>query len=74
MLFVRICANEDKIYNTFMFIKKHLDFGEYLIALHYHRELRYYAEHPEENIADDSILDCLYGYQSFVSFQIVNCI
>lgn len=52
-----ICDNHDKIYNAFMFIKKHRDSREYLTALHYHRELRYYAEHPEEEIEDNSILN-----------------
>lgn len=52
-----ICDNEDKIYNAFMFIKKHQDAREYLTALYYHRELRFYAEHPHEKINEDSILN-----------------
>lgn len=52
-----ICQNYDKIYHTFLFIKKHNDAREYLIALHYNRELRYYAEHPTEEIAEESILN-----------------
>lgn len=52
-----IFENQDKIYNAFMFIKKHRDSREYLTALHYHRELRYYAENPDVKIEDDSILN-----------------
>ncbi|MBD5134289.1 MAG: metallophosphoesterase [Clostridiales bacterium] len=52
-----ICENHDKIYNSFVFIKKQNDAREYLIALHYNRELRYYAEHPNKKIAEDSILN-----------------
>lgn len=52
-----ICKNDKKIYHTFLFIKKNRDAREYLIALHYNRELRYYAEHPNEKIEDDSILN-----------------
>lgn len=52
-----ICENHDKIYNAFVFIKKQNDAREYLIALHYNRELRYYAEHPNKRIAEDSILN-----------------
>lgn len=52
-----ICENRDKIYDTFLFIKKHNDTREYLIALHYNRELRYYAEHPDKKIAENSILN-----------------
>ena len=52
-----IWDNEDKIYGAFMFIEKHQDSREYLTALYYHRELRYYAEHPQERISSDSILN-----------------
>lgn len=52
-----ICENHDKIYNAFIFIIKQNDAREYLIALHYNRELRYYAEHPNIKIAEDSILN-----------------
>ena len=52
-----ICDNHDKVYNTFLFIKKHKDAREYLIALHYNRELRYFAEHPNETIGEESILN-----------------
>lgn len=52
-----ICGNLDKIYDTFLFIKKQNDAREYLIALHYNRELRYYAEHQSEAIPEDSILN-----------------
>ena len=46
-----------KIYKAFLFIKKHKDAREYLIALHYNKELRYYAENPNQRIAHDSILN-----------------
>lgn len=52
-----ICENRDKIYATFLFVLKHVDAREFLIALHYNRELRYYAEHPHEEIAPISILN-----------------
>ena len=52
-----ICENSDKIYDTFLFIKKDKDAREYLVALHYNRELRYYAEHLTEEISDGSILN-----------------
>lgn len=56
-IFKQICENYDKMYHTFLFIKKHRDAREYLIALHYNRELRYYAEHPTESIESNSILN-----------------
>lgn len=52
----QICKHFDKIYHTFLFIKKHKDAREYLIALHYNRELRYYVEYPTESIDPNSIL------------------
>lgn len=52
-----ICENRDKIYTTFLFVLKHVDAREFLIALHYNRELRYYAEHPYEEIAPISVLN-----------------
>lgn len=52
-----ICDNYNRVYPTFLFIKKHKDAREYLIAVHYNRELRYYAEHPNEEIEGDSILN-----------------
>ena len=52
----QICKHFDKIYHTFLFIKKHKDAREYLIALHYNRELRYYVENPTESIDPNSIL------------------
>lgn len=52
-----IYEHYDKIYNTFLFIKKHKDAREYLIALHYNRELRYFAENLEDEIEKDSILN-----------------
>lgn len=51
-----ICKHYDQMYHTFLFIKKHRDTREYLIALHYNRELRYYVEHPTESIDLNSIL------------------
>jgi len=56
-LFRPIYENFDKVYNTFLFIQKYKDAREYLIALHYNRELRYYAEHPNKNIDEGSILN-----------------
>ena len=56
-VFGPIFENHDKIYRAFLFIKQHNDAREYLIALHYNREIRYYVEHPNEDIADDSILN-----------------
>ena len=38
-------------------IKKNKEAREFLIAMHYNRELRYYAEHPNEMIEADSILN-----------------
>lgn len=52
-----LCENNKKIYPTFLFIKKNKDAREFLIAMHYNRELRYYAEHPNETIEEDSILN-----------------
>lgn len=52
-----ICDHQEDIYKAFMFIKKHTDSRDYLIARHYHRELRYYTEHPDEKIHKDSILN-----------------
>lgn len=52
-----ICQNDTKIYPAFLFIKKNKDAREFLIAMHYNRELRYYAENPNEVIDDESILN-----------------
>ncbi len=54
-----ICENdnEKKIYPAFLFIKKNKEAREFLIAMHYNRELRYYAEHPNEAIDVNSILN-----------------
>lgn len=52
-----ICENDESIYPAFLFIKKNKDAREFLIAMHYNRELRYYAEHPNEVIESDSILN-----------------
>lgn len=56
-IFKLICENREKVYDAFLFIKKQTDASEYLIALHYNRELRYYAEHPGEPIEQGSILN-----------------
>lgn len=56
-VFESINENDDKIYSTFLFIKKYKDARDYLIALHYNREIRYYTEHPFEEIDPDSILN-----------------
>ena len=55
----KILENSGKIYNTFIFIKKHKDAREYLLALHYNRELRYFAENPKSEIPDNSIINKL---------------
>lgn len=52
-----ICKNKEKVYKAFLFIMKNKDAREYLIALHYNRELRYYAEHLNESIDENSILN-----------------
>ena len=56
-IFSNITDNRSKVYRTFLFIKECSDAREYLIALHYNRELRYYAENPVVKIAEDSILN-----------------
>lgn len=48
-----------KVYKTFIFIKKHKDAREYLLALHYNRELRYFAENPKNEIPEKSIINKL---------------
>ena len=48
-----------KIYKSFIFIKKYKDAREYLLALHYNRELRYFAENPKAEIPEDSIINRL---------------
>lgn len=53
----QINEHTDKIYDIFLYIKKQQDIREYLIALHYNRELRYYAENPTEEIEEESILN-----------------
>lgn len=53
----RIAAYSDKVYDAFLFIKKNQDVREYLIAMHYNRELRFYAENPEEPVSEASILN-----------------
>lgn len=55
----RILEYSNKIYNTFIFIKKHKDAREYLIALHYNRELRYFAENTKIEIPEYSIINRL---------------
>lgn len=53
----RITEYSDKVYDAFLFIKKNQDVREYLIAMHYNRELRLYAENPEDPIPEASILN-----------------
>ena len=53
----KIACHPNKIYDAFLFIKKNQDVREYLIAMHYNRELRYYAENPEMPIQETSILN-----------------
>lgn len=55
----KILEYSSKIYKTFIFIKKHKDAREYLLALHYNRELRYYAENPNAEIQKNSIINRL---------------
>lgn len=55
----QILAYSHKIYKTFIFIKKHKDAREYLLALHYNRELRYFAENPKAEIPEYSIINKL---------------
>ena len=55
----RILEYSHKIYKTFIFIKKHKDAREYLLALHYNRELRYFAENPKIVIPENSIINRL---------------
>lgn len=53
----KIAEYSTQIYSAFVFIKKHKDAREYLIALHYNRSLRYFAENPKEEIPRDAILN-----------------
>lgn len=55
----KILEYSNKIYKTFIFIKKHKDAREYLLALHYNRELRYFAENPKIEISENSIINKL---------------
>lgn len=55
----RILEYSHRIYKTFIFIKKHKDAREYLLALHYNRELRYFAENPKAEIPEYSIINRL---------------
>lgn len=57
----KIVEYSSKIYNAFVFIKKHKDAREYLIALHYNRALRYFAENPKEEIPEESILNKIFS-------------
>lgn len=58
----QIAAHSDKVYEAFLFIKKNQDIREYLIAMHYNRELRFYAEKPEIPVSEMSILHELIGH------------
>lgn len=53
----KIAEHSSSVYDAFIFIKKNQDIREYLIAMHYNRELRYYAENPEIPISESSILN-----------------
>lgn len=53
----KILQYSNNIYKTFIFIKKHKDAREYLLALHYNRELRYFAENPKIEIPEKSIIN-----------------
>ena len=53
----KIAEYSARVYDAFIFIKKNQDIREYLLAMHYNRELRYYAENPEIPISDASILN-----------------
>lgn len=53
----KIAEHSSSVYDAFIFIKKNQDIREYLIAMHYNRELRYYAENPEIPISETSILN-----------------
>lgn len=55
----KIVEHSNRIYKTFIFIKKHKDAREYLLALHYNRELRYFAENPKIEIPENSIINKL---------------
>ncbi len=55
----KILEYSHRTYKTFIFIKKHKDAREYLLALHYNRELRYYAENPKSDISENSIINRL---------------
>lgn len=55
----KIIEYSNEIYKTFIFIKKYKDAREYLLALHYNRELRYFAENPKEEIPEYSIINKL---------------
>ena len=55
----KILEYSNRIYKTFIFIKKHKDAREYLLALHYNRELRYFAENPKSEIPENSIINKL---------------
>lgn len=55
----KILEYANKIYKTFIFIKKHKDAREYLLALHYNRELRYFAENSKIEIPEYSIINRL---------------
>ena len=55
----KILKYSHKIYKTFIFIKKNKDAREYLLALHYNRELRYFAENTKVEIPEYSIINRL---------------
>ena len=55
----KIVQYSGKIYKAFIFIKKHKDAREYLLALHYNRELRFFAENSKISILENSIINRL---------------
>lgn len=55
----QILENSDNLYKTFIFVKKQKDAREYLLALHYNRELCYFAENMSNEIPGNSILNKL---------------
>ena len=52
-----ISEHRDQIYKAFIFLKKRSDVCNYLIALHYNSELRFYTENPQKQIHISSVLN-----------------
>ncbi len=53
----RITSHHDGLYNAFRLVNKNKDVRDYLVALHYNREMRYYVENPNIEINKKSILN-----------------